>query len=583
MALFRIAIFFVACFNAGAVTILTGPTFTPASSAPLAGLLRLTTDVSSRVSIQVNEGTNLWQRDFYNFTTNQSLPLLGFKPGRTNLIQVTVYDTRHNAFAAAQPLRFVTPALPAGFPRSTVLTNAPSLMEPGYTLFVVLNRNTLVGYITIMDNSGRVVWYYTLSQYAVYADQLANGDLIIPYNVNPITEMNMLGQVVTNWTVPSAYPVDIHDAVLTDHGTLLYLSDVNEQVLNFPSSATVSNAPLETAQVTDTPVVEISATDSTLLNAWSPLGLLDPARVSYLTTYSTAVDNWHGNAVIEDTNDDSLIVSLRNQNAVVKFTRDGQIKWILGPPANWPGDYQLHLLTPVGTPFAWNYGQHAPVLTPHGTLLLYDDGNFRASPFAPGVSDTNNYSRAVEYRIDETNMQVSQVWDTQPASEDRLFTYALGKAQWLPITAHVLVTYGFVNYINGVPPSSQATNASMARIIEYTHDAVPKVVFDLRLFDATNTSRTFFGYDVYRAIRIPDLYAHPASPVGNLSATLSNNIPLLKFTADPAHAYEVSASGDLVNWTNIGTATQTETAGQYEFYDIDASESTNRFYRVATQ
>jgi len=582
IALCQIALLWVICPSAGAVTILTGPSFAPAANAPLAGVLTLTTDVSARVHLQVTDGTNVWQRDFYNFATSQSVPLLGFNPGRTNLIQVTVLDTKENAYTAGQSLRFVTPALPVGFPKSTLLTNTPSRMEPGYTLFIVSNRNTGVGYITIVDDAGQVVWYYTLSQYALDVCQLGNGDLFMPVDVNPLQELNMLGQVVRTWNAPTGYPVDLHEANMTQHGTILYISDVTVTVTNFPSNVTSSNPPVETAKVTDTPAVEISATNAALLNAWSPVAMLDPTRVSYLTAYGALVDNEHGNAVIEDNNDDSIILSLRNQNAVVKFNRDGQIKWILGPPANWPTNFQPYLLTPVGTPFEWNYGQHAPMLTPQGTLLVYDDGNFRASPFDPPVLDKNNYSRGVEFSIDETNMQVSQVWDTEPAGNDRLYTGALGRTAWLPQTGNVLVNYGFISYVNGVLTNPNNTNATMARVIEYTHDPVPKVVFDLRFYDATNTSPTFLGYSIYRSYRIPDLYAHPANPVVNLTVTMTNNIPQLNFTADPAHTYEVQTSTDLIHWVNCGAAEQIGNVGQYGYSDSDESVTATRFYRVAT-
>ena len=106
-----------------AVTILPGPSFTPATNAPLAGLLSLTTDVMSRVSVQVSNGTNVWEKDFYDYSTTHSLPLLGFKPGQTNQILVTVYDMDRNAYTAPQPLTFVTAPLPANFPTHTVLTN----------------------------------------------------------------------------------------------------------------------------------------------------------------------------------------------------------------------------------------------------------------------------------------------------------------------------------------------------------------------------------------------------------------------------------------------------------------------------
>jgi hypothetical protein len=78
------------------------------------------------------------------------------------------------------------------------------------------------------------------------------------------------------------------------------------------------------------------------------------------------------------------------------------------------------LLKPVGTPFVWNYAQHAPEITPRRTLLLYDDGNMRANPVSPPLADKDNFSRAVEYNITETNMAISQAWDTSQAPGDRL-------------------------------------------------------------------------------------------------------------------------------------------------------------------
>src|SRR5215471_13521373 len=85
-----------------AVTILSGPTFTPALNAPLAGRLQLTTDVNSRIGVLVSDGTGIWEKEFYDYATNHSVPLLGFKPNQTNQILVTVYDNAQNANTAQQ-------------------------------------------------------------------------------------------------------------------------------------------------------------------------------------------------------------------------------------------------------------------------------------------------------------------------------------------------------------------------------------------------------------------------------------------------------------------------------------------------
>lgn len=578
-----------------AITILSGPTFTPATNAPLAGLLQLTTDVNSRISVLVSDGTDIWETDFYDYATTHSETLLGFKPGQTNLIQVTVYDKDRNAYTAPQLLTFITAPLPADFATSVVLKSEPSQMEPGYILFLIQCYLQGTGrYIVIMNNSGQVVWYSPdPAVNDVDVRQLDNGDLFLQEQppANDFLEINMLGETVRTWNPPAGYPVNPHEGVVTDHGTILYISDASRTVSNFPSSDTISNASLNTVNVDDNPVVEISFTNAALLNAWSPLNMMDPTRVTYLT-YGTAsgssygVDNEHANAVLEDTNDDdSIIVSLRNQNAIFKFARStGQLEWILGPPANWGTNWQSYLLTSVGTPFDWNYGQHAPELTPQGTLLVYNDNNYAASPFAPAVADQDNYSSAVEYAINETNMTVSEVWNSAwQTNQDRLFTPYVGRVQWLPQTRNVLVTYGAVTYVNGAHPNSYAPDATMVQITEYTHDPVPEVVFDLSFFDYNNTNTSYGGYLCYRAYQIPDLYPHPAEPVADLVMNDENQIPLLEFSGDPTHSYLIQASTDLVNWTTIGTPVQEGGVGDYDFEDLDASQFTTRFYRVVTQ
>lgn len=589
---FLVAFALLASAGSQAVTILSGPTFAPAANAPLAGLLKVTTDVASRVSVLVNDGTNTWERDFYNFAKVHSVPLLGFLPGRTNLIQVTVYDKYRHAATAAQPLVFVTPSLPSDFPTCVVLKSEPAKMEPGYTLFNIQNRNDRRAYITIVNNTGQVVWYMPASGPPTMVDvrQLDNGDLFIPnVTADEFMEYDLLGQLIKTVKAPAGYPINQHDGVPTDHGTILYLSDAGRTITNFPTSNTDPNAPTATTNVDYNLAVEISATNGTLLHTWNLLDLLDPKRVTYLTyDFSTGLglDIQHANAILEDPRNNSIIVSMREQNAVIEISRaTGKLKWILGPHANWGSHFQQYLLTPVGTPFEWNYGQHAPMLTPQGTLLVYDDGNDRASPFVPPppLPDQDNYSRAVEYSINQTNMEVSQVWDSGVTNDDRLFTPIVGDADWLPKRRNVLVTYGYVTYINGVHPSPYSPGATMVRIKEFTHDPVPQVVFDLSFFDYNNTSPSYLGYFCYRSDRIPDLYAHLKEPVTDLVVSSQNGIPHLEFSADPTQTYVIQASTDLRNWTTIGSPVQQGAVGDFDFDDLSSGQFGARFYRVVTQ
>jgi arylsulfate sulfotransferase len=566
-----------------ALNILSGPSVSGSSLAPLAGVLRLSTDVPARVSVAVNDGTNAWTRNFYDYTNIHAVTLLGFKPGRTNAITVTVTDQFHNQVTAGQPVVFVTSPLPSDFPPSVLLASKPDQMEPGYTLLRLVNNNTLKGYLTIVDNTGGVVWYSTASS-VLDVRQLANGNLFLPLTTS-FVEYNMLGQTVRTWPVPpNGWNIDIHDAVPTPHGTILYLNDASTIVHNFPTSSTNPAAPLLTTNVFYNRVVEIATTNSTaLLNSWSLINMLQPTRINYLTFTIRTSMGWdceHANAVIEDPRDDSLIVSMRHQDAVVKFSRDGQLKWILGPHANWATNFQQYLLTPVGTPFQWNYAQHAPALTPQGTLLLYDNGDFRASPFDTTLADSNNWSRAVEYAINEQTMEVTQVWEYGRTNGAALYTDKVGNADWLPHTGNVLITFGNVNYVDGLRPSAFSPTATMVRIKEVTHDPTPEVVFDLVFFDYTNRASNYKGSYAYRSHRIPDLYAHPAMPVVDLTIQCTNGYPTLLFSGDEAWTYIVQTSDDLANWEDLGPATP---LGNGDYIYEEEGGSPARYYRVATQ
>ena len=568
-----------------ALTILSAPSFSPATNAPLAGTLHLTTDEPSRVSVSVTDGQGPWQRDFYDYTNVHSIPLVGFKPDRTNLITVTIRDRQRNEIMPDAPLPFVTDPLPTDFPNIVLLHSEPDRMEPGYTLFRAGMKNESCWYVIIVDSAGEVVWYDSAPSTADVR-RLENGNLFMPWRTN-FFEIDLLGEIVNSWIVPTNLPINLHDGVPTDHGTILYLSDAVAVVTNYPSSMTVPNAPRTTAKVRYQQVVEISATNAAVLNTWSPFSQLDPRRISYLIVSSLGSwDSEHCNAVIEDPRDDSLIVSLRMQSAVVKISRaTGQLRWILGPPDNWGPAWQPYLLTPVGSPFVWQYAQHSPILTPRGTLILHDNGNYRAMPFSSSVPASANYSRAVEYSINEQTMEVSQVWEYGRTNiAERLYTDHEGNAEPLPKTGNVLNDFAAVGYVNGYAPSCYGVSATMTRITEVTHDPEPQVVFDLEISLFTNMNLSYKDVSTYRCHRIPDLYAHPARPVADLTVTCQDGTPLLQFSADDTLTHIVEASTNLVDWETIGVPEEDEERlGDFSFEDDQASEFPGRCYRVVTQ
>ena len=135
------------------------------------------------------------------------------------------------------------------------------------------------------------------------------------------------------------------------------------------------------------------------------------------------------------------------------------------------------------------------MITSDGTIVLFDNGNFRHRPF-DGLVD-QNYSRAVEYSIDPGRMTVSEVWSWGGPGDELYFSAALGDANWLPKTGNVLVTDGF--RVDPGPPLSR-----YARLVEVTRTKPAQKVFEIILKDPKGFESV--GWRVYRSERLPSLY-----------------------------------------------------------------------------
>jgi arylsulfate sulfotransferase len=400
----------------------------------------------------------------------------------------------------------VTSPLPPDFPQIAVYYADLSRMEGGFTLLDRFRRSGTVGnlYSIIVDNQGAVRWYSTLGSQDG-TRQLPNGNLLLPDS----SELDLLGNRTVHRTLASPGLLH-HDLYPMDNGNFLSLALERVVVDDYPTSETDPSAPRLSQLITSDAVVEF-APDGSLLSSWHLTDLLDPRRIGYGSTkpgFPTfdAPDWSHSNAVVHDTRDDSIIVSIRHQDAVVKFSRaTGALKWILGPHANWGPAFQPYLLTPVGTPFEWQFHQHAPKVTPRGTLLLMDNGNYRASPFDGSVPllDAQNYSRAVEYEIDETNMQVRQVWEYGKEIPWPMYSGSQGDVDWMPQTGNVTLTLSDTSYIAGVSGDQWGLGLAHTAIVEVTHDSPAQRVFDMHVYDPDPNSKTW----VYRSERIRSLYA----------------------------------------------------------------------------
>ena len=506
----------------------------PNPTVPQAAVLSLMTDEPARLTINFNDGERSWSVTPDDaMATSHEVPVIGMRAGRVHTITASLQDADGNE-TLSEGLTFETPPLPDAFPSPVISVHNPDAMQAGVTVFNINGRWGPTGAsepanfspAIIVDDAGEIIWYYLPGIHRVHdIRRLANGNFA--YEVWPGTdgmlEIDMLGNVVNHWqfsgtvkevhagSTPVASDAFHHDYVELPNGNFLLMSSENRVIDDWPASYEFDGQ-TQQANVIGDVIIEMNRAGD-VLREWKLHDVLDPYRLGYNSRredfwanhYDGVVDgivyDWtHGNAIIHEEDDNSFVLSLPYQDAVVKISMDtGELVWILGNHDNWREPWSDKLLTPVGD-VGWSYKHHAISHTENGTYLLFDNGVARSSPPDARMSLEESYSRAVEYRVNEETMEVEQVWVYGPDDEPFYGRY-LGDVDWHPDSDTILINVGGreTNDAGVNAPPGMGTQR-WASLIEVTHETPAQKVWqmDLRQDDA--------NWSIYRADRLPSVY-----------------------------------------------------------------------------
>jgi len=385
----------------------------PTGYTPLAAELKLQTIQPVQIELEIvspsDDEENLIHR-FEEIDTSFTLPVLGLYVGHNNRLHIRFYDDG-NQLLGEETRLINTPQLFPEPPTIDVLVNT-GRKKSGMNLVTYAGRTNppLPQMPIIFDQYGHIRWYADYAThlnlrgltYDAGVERLQNGNLYFgDLHTDHLFEIDMFGRVVNEWPLPGF--------------------DFHHNVFELPSGnllATVSRRGISTIE---DHIVEVDRNSGIIVNVWDLRESLDHRRLSG----GGSRDWFHGNGLTYDEEKDAIIVSGRNQG-VVKLTRNNEVIWLLAQHTAWDQsgngtDLKTKLLQPLdanGKPitdlrvvagyanhpeFSWARGQHAPKLTPQGTLFLFD--NFAGPPGGPAVS------RAVEYQIDEEAMTIQQVWE----------------------------------------------------------------------------------------------------------------------------------------------------------------------------
>jgi Arylsulfotransferase (ASST)/Bacterial Ig-like domain/Secretion system C-terminal sorting domain/Kre9/KNH-like N-terminal Ig-like domain len=319
-------------------------------------------------------------------------------------------------------------SLPADFPRLTVGTsNNPADGKIFLANFPYGGGDSLGYYLIIANNDGTIEKYKKLPQPSFDFKVQPNGDLsyaevLANYGGYAKVEWIVLDTtfaVVDSFQCGNGYTADLHDFILLPNGHALLMAfdpepvDMSQIVSGGNPNATVLGGIIQ----------ELDASHNVVFQwrSWDYIPITD----SYENLTDSTVDYLHMNAIDVDS-DGNILASFRHLSQVIKINRQtGDVMWKMGGKQN-----QFNFINEdiSNAPNYFSY-QHDVRHLSNGDITLFDNGNQHNPP----------YSRAVEYKIDETNKTATLVW--QYRHNPDIFNPAMGSVQRLS-NGNTLIGWG---------------------------------------------------------------------------------------------------------------------------------------------
>lgn len=489
----------------------------------------------STVQIQfgasTNYGLNTWSQPAPGNGGTVSILVAGMRANSTYHMQAVVNLATSTRVLDADHT-FTTGPLPAPISKITVQQTAGMTPAPGVEM-LCLDPTDGKGELTavVTDLSGNVIWYYNIGSntWPFPMKLLPNGHMLVvaaPVTnatgqlppgspENEVREIDLAGNTINRITLSQI------DSGLASLGASFNVAGIHHDILPLPNGHRILLMNYEQTFNNQSGLAPGTVVLGDVLLDWDPqVGAVwywstfdhfDVNRVPY--GIANGFSDWtHANAVIYSPDDGNLILSMRNQNWIVKInykdgTGDGGILWRFG----YQGDFSL----PSGeAPIEWNYGQHYPsIVSPSSagmfSLMFFDNGNNRLVDANVDVCGTTGnlscYSDVPVFQLDESaeTAQVQAEVNLSPA-----YSVCCGDAQ--------ILSNGNLEYDVAADVSQVGSY-----IQEVTQGQSTQLVWQMNVP----------GPLAYRAFRIPSLYPGvewTQAAVGASQASLTKGVTAAK-------------------------------------------------------
>ena len=438
-------------------------------------------------------------------TAHCEVPILGLYANKKNIVILTTENGKTTT------LKIETEALPSDFKTIKLISSKPAKMAEGITLFTAEYDSS---YSCLVDCYGEVRGYLSENSIGAGTSQiiLSTGYVLsagielkqVAYNKTSVIKHNWIGKIFREVEIEAG----IHHSLfeMPNGSIMVTTSDVN----NFTEGTTREDV-----------IAILDLESGKIIKRFDFKDILDPKRRPY-THFTIDVknifnDDWcHINSASYSAEDNSIVVSCAAQSIVVNIDAEtGAINWILSSPEGFDGTsakLSKYLLKPIGIGMEWQWGQHDPMILKDQDgnsetmdVLLFDNGQCRSFYKESAVNAPDNYSRAVQYRINKVDKTVKQVWSYGKERVSDSYSSYLGDADLLQNGNRLVCFGGMLRSGDGseTPVDSfldsvlkDVNVVTRSRVVEVTESG--KVVFEAYMHENNNTVTA----ETYQAERI---------------------------------------------------------------------------------
>ncbi|ANK58952.1 aryl-sulfate sulfotransferase [Loigolactobacillus backii] len=424
----------------------------PYQTSPLTALVEFQTKTASQVSLRVvgKSAKTSIKTTYSGYQHKHQLSILGLYADYNNTVVVTL--KQKNGQITHKTLRLKTAKLPAALAaiKINVKTANKQKMVIGQDKLTFIVRTTKQPFG--IDADGNIRWYSTNYSQHVFKE-LQNGHLMYLAKknnsakvYNEMLETDFIGRVYKEYhfssEAKSSNSENLDDDVTVVHHDAIELP--NRDLL-----MTVSDG--GSKYIEDT-IVQVSHKTGKITKVIDMKKIL-PAKMWRKFTSEKRnngkVDWLHMNSLYYDKSDNSLVISSRHQDLVLKMNyKTNRIKWLFSgkKKSSWPVSYRNKVLTVKGK-ITYPGGQHAAILLPDQNnqqlkdLIIFNNN----IAITNGPKKTSEkYSEGVQYAINKKTKTIRQTWSYGKSLGKQNFSQIIGSDRYLSATNRLLC-FGFLN------------------------------------------------------------------------------------------------------------------------------------------